>query len=69
MLQKQKEWWTKKSLWEGAEEAVVSTEVCQICQFSFNHPTKQNKPLVYCPDCKTLVQQPCLEKSGVFGVL
>ena len=60
---------TEKSLRQRAEEAaygdiIVNKESCQICQFKFSDPIKQNKPVTRCPDCNVLVHEPCLQKSG-----
>ena len=59
---------TEKSLRQRAEQAAYGDleeeESCQICQFKFSDPIKKDKQVTRCPDCKVLVHEPCLAKSG-----
>ena len=41
-----------------------SGDLCNICQFALNHPTKADKPKVKCPLCERVMHKPCLEKYG-----
>ena len=60
---------TGKSLRQRAEEAAYGNldeneKSCQIGLFLFSDPIKKDKQVTRCPDCKVLVHEPCLEKSG-----
>ena len=39
-----------------------SGDVCNICEFPLNHPTKVSKPKIKCDKCQPTLHKPCLEK-------
>ena len=41
-----------------------SGDVCNICEFPLNHPTKVSKPKIECKKYQRTVHKPCLEKYG-----
>ena len=60
---------TKLTMRERAELAAsVSlhqpSEVCNICNFNFNHELKRHIELTNCNTCNQLYHEPCLRKSG-----
>ena len=46
------------------EEFFDSGDICEICEFPFNHPTKIGKPKMKCKKCTKTVHIPCYLKSG-----
>ena len=46
------------------EEYYDSGDICEICEFPFNHPTKIGKPKMKCKRCSKTVHIPCYLKSG-----
>ena len=41
-----------------------SGDICDICEFPFNHPLKRTKPKMKCKRCSKTVHIPCYLKSG-----
>ena len=41
-----------------------SGDICEICEFPFNHPLKINKPKMKCKQCTKTVHIPCYLKNG-----
>ena len=41
-----------------------SGDICDICEFPFNHPLKRTKPKMKCKRCAKTVHIPCYLKSG-----
>ena len=41
-----------------------SGDICEICEFPFNHPLKRNKPKMKCKRCTKTVHIPCYLKNG-----
>ena len=41
-----------------------SGDICEICEFPFNHPLKINKPKMKCKRCTKTVHIPCYLKNG-----
>ena len=41
-----------------------SGDVCEICEFPFNHPLKITKPKMKCKSCTKTVHIPCYLKNG-----
>ena len=39
-----------------------SGDVCNICEFPLNHPTKVSKPQLKCKKCQPTLHKPCLVK-------
>ena len=46
------------------EEFFDSRDICEICEFPFNHPTKIGNPKMKCRKCSKTVHIPCYLKSG-----
>ena len=40
------------------------TAVCKICNFDLDDPIKANKRKIKCPDCNSIIHQPCFLKDG-----
>ena len=47
---------------DTVEDLVQEGDVCNICGFELNHPSKKDKAKDVCKNCKRIVHKPCLEK-------
>lgn len=57
---------TQRELAENSSHKEVfydGGDICIICEFSLNHPTKKNKIITSCLSCLKAVHKPCLQKS------
>ena len=57
---------TQRELAENSSHKEVfydEGDICIICEFSLNHPTKKNIIMTSCLSCLKAVHKPCLEKS------
>ena len=49
---------------DNEETFLDSGDVCEICEFPFNHPLKRTKPKMKCKSCTKTVHIPCYLKNG-----
>ena len=42
----------------------ANSKTCKICNFLLDDPIKTNKRKVKCPECSSIVHEPCLLKAG-----